>query len=151
MDDRFFMNYAIIEAKKAYALNEVPIGCIIVKDGKIISKGHNRVEIEKNPIKHAEIIAIEEASKYLSSWRLHGCTMYVTLEPCAMCAGALVYSRIDRVVFGAYDKKRGFCGSIDNLPQRKEMNHYVDILGGVEEEKCLDLIREFFIELRKFK
>ena len=151
MNDKYYMNLALQEAKKAKDIDEIPIGCVIVKDGKIIGKGYNRVEIENNPIKHAELIAIEEASRYLSSWRLYGCTLYVTLEPCAMCSGAIIYSRIDRIVFGAYDYKRGFCGSIENLPQREEMNHYVEISGGIEKEKCLEIIQEFFKNLRTKK
>lgn len=151
MNDIYFMNFAIEEAKKAKKIMEIPIGCIIVKNGEIIAKGYNKVESEKNPLKHAEMVAIEKAAKHLSSWRLHGCTMYVTLEPCAMCSGALIYSRVDKVVFGAYDYKRGFCGSIENLPQREEMNHHVEIVGGVKEEECLNLIQDFFSELRKIK
>ncbi|WP_207204771.1 tRNA adenosine(34) deaminase TadA [Miniphocaeibacter massiliensis] len=151
MEDVIYMREALKEAKIAKDKNEIPIGCVIVKDNKIIARGHNLVETTKNPLKHAELIAIEEACKNMVSWRLHGCTMYVTLEPCAMCAGALVYSRIDRVVFGAYDNKRGFCGSVDNLGSRRELNHKFEVTSGVIEEECLIIIQEFFKELRETK
>ena len=149
--DVIFMKEALKEAEIAKNKNEVPIGCVIVKDDEIIARGHNLVESTGNPLKHAELIAIEEASKSVISWRLHGCTMYVTLEPCAMCSGALVYSRIDRVVFGVRDYKRGFCGSIDNLATRKELNHKFEVTSGIMERDCLELIQEFFKDIRKRK
>ncbi|HHX68987.1 MAG: tRNA adenosine(34) deaminase TadA [Miniphocaeibacter sp.] len=148
IDDFYYMREAIKEAMKARNKEEIPVGCVVVKENKIIGRGHNLVESKNNPLKHAELIAIESAAKKINSWRLHGCTLYVTLEPCAMCSGALVYSRIDRLVFGAYDYKRGYCGSIENLPTRKELNHKVEILGGIMEEECLLIIQDFFKKLR---
>lgn len=151
MEDRkiFFMKEALEEAKKAYELEEVPVGCVIVKDGEVIARAHNLVESLQNPLKHAELIAIEEASKKINSWRLIDCELYVTLEPCAMCASAMVYSRIKKVYFGAYDIKRGFVGSVDNILQRKELNHTVDFEGGILLEESLSLIQNFFKDLRK--
>lgn len=144
----FFMKEALEEAKKAYELEEVPVGCVIVKDEKVIARAHNLVESLQNPLKHAELIAIEEASKKVGSWRLIDCELYVTLEPCAMCASAMVYSRIKKVFFGAFDKKRGFVGSVDNILQRPELNHKVDFEGGILLEDSLSLIQNFFKDLR---
>lgn len=151
MEERkiFFMKEALEEAKKAYELEEVPVGCVIVKDGEIIARAHNLVESLQNPLKHAELIAIEEASEKINSWRLIDCELYVTLEPCAMCASAMVYSRIKKVYFGAYDIKRGFVGSVDNILQRPELNHKVDFEGGILLEESLSLIQNFFKDLRK--
>lgn len=148
MDKKIYMKEALLEAKKAMELGEVPVGCIIVKDDEIIGRGHNLVESCNNPLKHAELIAIEDACENISSWRLYGCTMYVTLEPCVMCAGALIYSRIDKVVFGAYDYKRGYCGSIDNICHKRELNHKVEVISGFMEDECLSIIQEFFKKLR---
>ena len=125
--DAKYMKEAIRQAKKAYAIGEVPIGCVIVRDGKIISRGYNRRTIDKNTLAHAELAAIKKASKKLNDWRLEGCTMYVTLEPCQMCAGALVQSRIDRVVVGCMNPKAGCAGSILNLLQMPEFNHQVEL------------------------
>ena len=151
MEDRkiLFMKEALKEAKKAYVLKEVPVGCVIVKDGEVIARAHNLVESLQNPLKHAELIAIEEASKKIGSWRLLDCEIYVTLEPCAMCASAMVYSRIKKVYFGAYDMKRGFVGSVDNILQWPELNHTVDFEGGILLEESLSLIQNFFKDLRK--
>ena len=146
-----FMKEAIKEAKKAYKEDEIPIGCVIVSNGEIIGRGHNRVEQNQNPLHHAELLAIEEAVGKIGSWRLIDCDLYVTLEPCAMCAGALVHSRIRQVYFGAYDKKRGCCSSIMTLPQTEEFNHYVEIEGGILEKECLSLIQSFFQDLRRRK
>lgn len=148
MDKEFYMREAIKEARKAYELKEVPIGCVIVKEGEIISKGHNLVEGRQNPLNHAELMAIEGASKALKSWRLLDCDLYVTLEPCSMCASAMVYSRIRKVYFGAYDKKRGFVGSVDNILLRSELNHRVEFEGGILLKDCLGIIQEFFKDLR---
>ena len=134
--DAKYMKEAIRQAKKAYAIGEVPIGCVIVRDGKIISRGYNRRTIDKNTLAHAELAAIKKASKKLDDWRLEGCTMYVTLEPCQMCAGALVQSRIDRVVVGCMNPKAGCAGSILNLLQMPEFNHQVELETGVLEEEC---------------
>ena len=146
-----FMKEAIRQAKKAYAIGEVPIGCVIVRDGKIISRGYNRRTIDKNTLAHAELAAIKKASKKLDDWRLEGCTMYVTLEPCQMCAGALVQSRIDRVVVGCMNPKAGCAGSILNLLQMPEFNHQVELETGVLEEECSQMMKDFFRELREAK
>lgn len=145
------MKEAIRQAKKAYAIGEVPIGCVIVRDGKIISRGYNRRTIDKNTLAHAELAAIKKASKKLNDWRLEGCTMYVTLEPCQMCAGALVQSRIDRVVVGCMNPKAGCAGSILNLLQMPEFNHQVELETGVLEEECSQMMKDFFRELRETK
>ncbi|MEE0955029.1 MAG: tRNA adenosine(34) deaminase TadA [Eubacterium sp.] len=142
---------AIEEAKKAEALDEVPIGCVIVKDGKIIGRGYNRRNTDANTLSHAELNAIRQASKKLGDWRLEGCTMYVTLEPCQMCAGALVQSRIDRVVIGSMNQKAGCCGSILNLVQIPEFNHQVEITKGILQQECSSLLTDFFSKLRHKK
>ena len=149
--DAKYMKEAIRQAKKAYAIGEVPIGCVIVRDGKIISRGYNRRTIDKNTLAHAELAAIKKASKKLDDWRLEGCTMYVTLEPCQMCAGALVQSRIDRVVVGCMNPKAGCAGSILNLLQMPEFNHQVELETGVLEEECSQMRKDFFRELRETK
>ena len=147
-EEERFMKEAIRQARKAAALGEVPIGCVIVQDGKIISRGYNRRNTDKNTLSHAEITAINKASKKIGDWRLEGMTMYVTLEPCQMCAGALVQSRIDRVVIGCMSPKSGCAGSILNLLQMKEFNHQAEIVKGVLEEECAALLSEFFVDLR---
>ena len=149
--DAKYMKEAIRQAKKAYAIGEVPIGCVIVRDGKIISRGYNRRTIDKNTLAHAELAAIKKASKKLDDWRLEGCTMYVTLEPCQMCAGALVQLRIDRVVVGCMNPKAGCAGSILNLLQMPEFNHQVELETGVLEEECSQMMKDFFRELRETK
>lgn len=149
--DAKYMKEAIRQAKKAYTIGEVPIGCVIVRDGKIISRGYNRRTIDKNTLAHAELAAIKKASKKLDDWRLEGCTMYVTLEPCQMCAGALVQSRIDRVVVGCMNPKAGCAGSILNLLQMPEFNHQVELETGVLEEECSQMMKDFFRELRETK
>ena len=149
--DAKYMKEAIRQAKTAYAIGEVPIGCVIVRDGKIISRGYNRRTIDKNTLAHAELAAIKKASKKLDDWRLEGCTMYVTLEPCQMCAGALVQSRIDRVVVGCMNPKAGCAGSILNLLQMPEFNHQVELETGVLEEECSQMMKDFFRELRETK
>lgn len=149
--DAKYMKEAIRQAKKAYEIGEVPIGCVIVRDGKIISRGYNRRTIDKNTLAHAELAAIKKASKKLDDWRLEGCTMYVTLEPCQMCAGALVQSRIDRVVVGCMNPKAGCAGSILNLLQMPEFNHQVELETGVLEEECSQMMKDFFRELRETK
>ena len=146
--DEKFMAQALKQAQKAYSLGEVPIGCVVVRDGKIISRGYNRRNTDKNTLSHAEITAINKASKVVGDWRLEGCQLYVTLEPCQMCAGALVQSRIDRVVIGCMSPKSGCAGSVLNLLQMEEFNHQVEIERGVLEEKCSSLIQEFFVHLR---
>lgn len=145
------MREAIKQAKKAYALQETPIGCVIVHEGKIISRGYNRRNTDKNPLAHAEIAAIRKASKKLGDWRLEGCTLYVTLEPCQMCAGAIIQSRMERVVIGCMNPKAGCAGSVLNLLQVDRFNHQADITRGVLEEECSLLMKSFFRELRQKK
>ena len=146
--DEKFMNEAILLAKEAAADNEAPIGAIIVRDGVIVGRGRNRREKDKNALGHAEIEAINDACKTLGGWRLIGCTMYVTLEPCPMCTGAIINSRIERVVFGAYDKKAGSCGSLINLFDLP-YNHKPQLSVGFMEEECAHLLSDFFKRLRK--
>ncbi|MGB9668310.1 MAG: nucleoside deaminase [Thermosulfidibacteraceae bacterium] len=147
-DKEKLMLIAIEEAKKAFEIGEVPVGAIVVKDGVIIGKGHNKRESKQNPVLHAEIVAIMEASKKLKSWRLEGCEIYVTLEPCPMCAGALILSRIKKVYFGARDPKKGAIVSKLNLLEVK-FNHSVEWEGGILEEECGELLRRFFKILRE--
>ena len=146
-----YMKEAIRQAKKAYALKEVPIGCVIVQGEKIIARGYNRRNTDKNTLSHAELNAIRKASRKLGDWRLEGCTMYVTLEPCQMCAGALVQSRIDRVVIGCMNKKAGCAGSVLNLLEMDGFNHKVEVVRGVLEEECSSMLSACFKELRKEK
>ena len=146
--DEKFMKQALKQAQKALDINEVPIGCVIVYEGKVIARGYNRRKMDKNTLSHAELIAIRKASKRLGDWRLEGCTMYVTLEPCQMCAGAIVQARIDRCVIGCMSPKSGCAGSILNLLQMDEFNHKVEIERGVLETECSELLSGFFIDLR---
>lgn len=145
------MRAAIAQAKKAEALDEVPIGCVIVYEGKIIARGYNRRNTDLNTISHAEMNAIRKASKKLGDWRLEGCTIYVTLEPCQMCSGAIVQSRIDRCVIGAMNPKAGCAGSVMNLLQIAQFNHQVEITREVLEEECSDMLSSFFKNLREKK
>ncbi|WP_461812471.1 tRNA adenosine(34) deaminase TadA [Faecalimonas sp.] len=149
--DEKYMKEAIKQAKKAYEMNEVPIGCVIVCENKIISRGYNRRTTDKNPLAHAEMIAIKKASKKIGDWRLEDCTMYVTLEPCQMCSGAIVQSRMKKVVVGCMNAKAGCAGSILNLLQMEEFNHQVELETGVLEAECSLLMKNFFKELRKAK
>lgn len=149
--DEKYMRAAIKQAQKAYALNETPIGCVIVYDGKIIGRGYNRRNTDKNPLAHAEIAAIKKASRKMGDWRLEGCTMYVTLEPCQMCAGAIIQSRMTRVVVGCMNPKAGCAGSVLNLLQVKELNHQAELTTGMLEEECSALMTGFFRELREKK
>lgn len=146
-----YMKEAIRQAKKAESLREVPIGCVIVHEDKIIARGYNRRNTDHNTTAHAEISAIRKASKKLGDWRLEGCTMYVTLEPCQMCAGAIVQARIDRVVIGSMNPKAGCAGSILNLLQMEQFNHQVEIVRGVLEEECSQMLTGFFRQLRVWK
>lgn len=150
-DDNYFMNKALIEAKKAYDLGEVPVGAVIVKNNKIIAKGYNEKELKSNVTKHAEIIAISKACSKLKSWRLNDCTMYVTLEPCPMCAGAIMESRIKKVYFGAFDKTFGACGSNLNLLKDYSFSTDIEVVSGLKSEECSNLLKQFFKELRKNK
>ena len=146
-----YMREAVRQAKKAAALNEVPIGCVIVHEGKIIARGYNRRNTDKSPLAHAEITAIRKASRKLGDWRLEECTLYVTLEPCQMCAGAIVQSRIPRVVIGCMNPKAGCAGSVLNLLQVERFNHQAEIETGVLEEECSGMMKQFFRELRERK
>lgn len=142
-DDTYFMNEAIAEAELAAAADEVPVGAVVVRDGKIIARAHNTRESDKNALRHAETAAIDAACRALGGWRLPGCTLYVTMEPCPMCAGAVVNSRIERVVFGAYDRRAGAFGSVLNLNDYP-LNHKPELTGGVCEERCVALLQDFF-------
>ena len=150
-DQERYMKEAIRQAKKARALEEVPIGCVIVGNGQIIARGYNRRNTDKNTLSHAELNAIKKASKKLGDWRLEGCTMYVTLEPCQMCAGALMQSRIDRVVIGSMNPKAGCAGSVLNLLEMDGFNHKVEVIRGVLQEECSIMLSDFFRELREKK
>ena len=150
-NDIIFMKEAIKQAKKAEKIGEVPIGCVIVQDGKIIARGYNRRNTDKTTLAHAELLAIKKASKVLGDWRLEDCTLYVTLEPCQMCAGAIVQARMKRVVAGAMNPKAGCAGSILNLLQVPKFNHQVEFIHGVLEEQCAELLQNFFKTLRKKK
>lgn len=146
--DEKYMKEAIRQAGKAYAIGEVPIGCVIVYKDKIIGRGYNRRMADKNTLSHAELIAIRKASRKMDDWRLEECTMYVTLEPCQMCSGAIVQSRMSRVVVGCMNPKAGCAGSILNLLQMKEFNHQAELTTGVLEEECSQMMKDFFKELR---
>lgn len=149
--DERYMKEAIRQAKKAYAIGEVPIGCVIVYEDKIIGRGYNRRTTDHNTIAHAETIAIKKAGKKMNDWRLEDCVMYVTLEPCQMCSGAIVQSRMKKVVVGCMNPKAGCAGSILNLLQMSEFNHQVELETGVLEEECSQLMKDFFRELREKK
>jgi len=146
-----YMKAAIQQAQKALKLNEVPIGCVIVYNDKIIGRGYNRRNTDKTALGHAEITAIKKASKYLGDWRLEQCTMYITLEPCQMCSGAIVQARIPKVIIGAMNPKAGCAGSIINLLQMHQFNHQVEIEKGILEKECTTLLTSFFHELRELK
>jgi tRNA(adenine34) deaminase len=146
-----FMLEAFKEAEKALSINEVPIGAIIEKDGIILGRGHNKTETAKDPTAHAEMIAIREAAQKLGGWRLLGCRMYVTTEPCSMCAGAIVLARIEKVFIGTPDPKTGACGSLMNILQDERLNHSVQIETGIMQQQCEKLMKSFFQKLRKKK
>lgn len=146
-----YMEQALIEARKAYDKEEIPVGAIIVRDNKIIARAHNIKEEKNDTTKHAEIIAIQKASKKLGSWRLNDCEMYVTLEPCAMCAGALIQSRIKKVYIGTIDLKTGACGSVLNLLEDYTFNHKVEIEKGIMQQECETILKDFFKMLRSKK
>lgn len=147
--DEKFMLEAIKEAEKSALLDEVPVGAVIVKDGKIIARGHNLREKTNDPTSHAEIVAIRKACRKLNSWRLVGCTIYVTVEPCTMCAGTLLWNRIDRIVFGAKDPKGGAICSVFSIYESDKINHHPEITGGVLEDRCGALMSNFFKKKRK--
>ncbi len=149
MDDERWMEEALAAARQGEALGEVPVGAVVVLDGAVVGRGFNRREIDGDPLAHAEICAIRQASTAVAGWRLIGCTMYVTLEPCAMCAGALVNSRFERLVYGARDSKAGFCGSLGDLVRDPRLNHRLQVRSGVLEASCRQLLKDFFAKLRK--
>ena len=138
------MALALEQARTAEAQGEVPVGAVVVRDGREIARAHNRREQDADPLAHAELLALAAAAKVVGNCRLEGCTMYVTLEPCAMCAGALVNSRVERLVFGAYDPKAGFCGSLGDLVRDARLNHRLEVIGGVLAQESADLLRGFF-------
>jgi tRNA(adenine34) deaminase len=140
---------ALAEARRAAGIGEVPIGAVVVREGEVIGRGHNRRETDGDPLAHAELLAIHEAASRVGGWRLEGCTMYVTLEPCAMCAGALVNSRVERLVYGAADPKAGYCGTLGNLVQDPRLNHRLAVTAGVLEGESAALLRGFFASLRR--
>lgn len=148
-DDVYYMNQAIKQAEKARIHDEVPIGCVIVKDGQVIARAYNQREIKQRSDAHAEMLAIAKANRRLGTWRLSGCTLYVTLEPCPMCAGAILQSRIDRVVYGAADPKGGCLGSCMNMYDIKGFNHYPLVRAGVAKEMCAELLKTYFQAKRK--
>ena len=148
-EDEKYMRKAIAQARMAAKLGEVPIGCIIVYEGKIIGRGYNRRKTDKSTLSHAELTAIKKASRVMGDWRLEGCTMYVTLEPCQMCAGAIVQSRMDRVVIATMSPKSGCAGSIINLLDEPRFNHQVEITTGILRDECSKMLSDFFTDLRK--
>ncbi len=147
-DDERWMGKALAEAAKAFRKNEVPIGAVVVKDGRVIARGYNKVEAKGRATAHAEIVAIDAASRVLGDWRLDGCTVYVTVEPCHMCLGAFYLSRVGRVVFGAKQPRSGACGSVDSFHEAELFNHRIEVAGGVREEESLSLLRRFFENVR---
>lgn len=146
-----YMKEALKEAQKAFELDETPIGAIVTMDGEIIARGYNRRNTDKNPLAHAEIIAINEAANKIGDWRLEECTLYITLEPCPMCAGAIVQARIPKVVFGAKSPKAGFAGSVINILQLDTLNHQVDIVEGVLEEESSQILKQYFRNMREIR
>jgi tRNA(adenine34) deaminase len=148
-DEIYYMSLALKEARKAKEVDEVPIGAVIIKDNKVIAKAHNLRETKQDPLGHAEILAIKKASKKLKSWRLEDCELYVTIEPCIMCSGAIIQSRIKKVVYGAKDNKGGAHTSSINVFEAKNINHHPEIIGGVLEEECSDIIKKYFKNKRK--
>jgi tRNA(adenine34) deaminase len=150
-DDNYWMGKALAQAARAGALDEVPIGAVLVRDGKIIGRGFNRRERDNDPCAHAELLAIRQAARKLDAWRLTGTTLYVTLEPCPMCMGAIILARVERLVFGCFDPKAGAAGSLYNLADDSRFNHQVALTYGVLEEECSAMLSDFFRELRRRK
>lgn len=148
MDDRVYMRQALDQAHNAWALGEVPVGAVLVREGQIIATGFNQPIGTHDPTAHAEIMALRAAAELIGNYRLPGCTLYVTLEPCAMCAGAMLHARLERVVFGASDPKTGSCGSVIDLFAQEKLNHQTELNGGVMAEECGKLLKEFFTERR---
>lgn len=148
-EDLRWMGLALSEAEEALREGEVPVGALVVREGEVIGRGHNRVERSRDPTAHAEVLAIRAATDVLGTWRLEGCTLYVTLEPCPMCAGAIVQARVERLVYGARDPKRGACGSLMNIVQDPRLNHMLQVEAGVLEEESKEILKEFFEKLRR--
>ncbi len=146
--DQAFMLLALTEAQKAAALDEIPVGAILVLQGEIIASAHNRRELDQNPISHAEILALQEGAKKLGQWRLSDCTLYVTLEPCPMCAGAIVMARLGRLVYGVADYKTGSVESLFTIPTHPSLNHQVQVTAGIQEEACRKILQDFFKKKR---
>ena len=151
MEQEKFMKQALIQAQKAYEIEEIPVGAVIVKDGKIIAKAYNQKETKGDPVAHAEILAIQRASKKLGRWRLDDCDLYVTLEPCSMCAGAIIQARINNLYIGTSDHKTGACGSVLNLLQDYTFNHKVNVTTGIMKNECEKILKDFFHYLRNKK
>lgn len=151
ISDGYFMSEALRQAQRAWRSNEVPVGAVVVRDGEVIARAHNQVETLKDATAHAEMLALTQAQQVVGDWRLSGCTLYVTKEPCPMCAGALVHVRCDRVVFGVPDPKGGAAGGAMNVLQFPTLNHRCEITGGIEEDRCRDMLRSFFAEQRRKK
>jgi tRNA(adenine34) deaminase len=148
-EDSVWMREALAEARRAAEIGDVPIGAVVVRGGEVIGRGYNRREADRDPLAHAELLAIREAARQMGGWRLTGCTLYSTLEPCPMCAGALVNSRIERLVYGAADPKAGWCGTLGNLVQDPRLNHRLEVTAGVLAEESTALLRGFFASLRR--
>jgi tRNA(adenine34) deaminase len=148
MNDQLFMRQALDQAQNAWTLGEVPVGAVVVKDGQVVATGFNQPIGTHDPTAHAEIMALRAAASILGNYRLPGCELFVTLEPCAMCAGAMMHARLSRVVYGATDPKTGSCGSILNLFEQEKLNHHTELVGGVLAEECGKLLKEFFAERR---
>lgn len=146
--DEKFMSLALRQARKAYQAGEVPVGAVVVSQGKVIGRGHNRVEARQDASQHAEMTALRQAARHLKSWRLQACRLYVTLEPCAMCAGAMVWFRIEEIVYGAADTKAGACGSVLKVAGNKQLNHCPRIKAGIMEKPCRELLKRFFKQVR---
>ena len=149
MDDVKWMREALAEARQAASLGEVPVGAVVVRADEVVGRGHNRRQSDGDPVAHAEILAIRQAAEAVGNWRLTDCSLYATLEPCAMCAGALVNSRVERLVFGTRDPKAGFCGSLGNLVADPRLNHRLEVTEGVLTEECAEVLRDFFGKLRR--
>ncbi len=149
MSHEYYINEAIKLAELALTHDDVPVGAVVVFEGKIIGRGENKREIDSDPLAHAEIIALKDAANTLGSWNLSGASLYVTFEPCAMCAGAIVNSRIQNLYFGAFDGRFGCCGSVYNIPQDKKLNHYVNVCGGILNKKCKELLADYFAKKRQ--
>lgn len=148
-NDAAWMEQALEQARLAEAAGEVPVGALVIKDGEIVGRGHNRNLLDNDPTAHAEMVALRQAAARLGNHRLTGCVMIATIEPCAMCAGALVNARVERLIFAAYDPKAGFCGSLGNLVQDPRLNHRLEVIGGFEEERSRRLLQSFFQTLRR--